>query len=134
MSANEMKIDHLRVLVVDDDQSMLGLVITILQAMGIRHFERALDGFRAVELFEFDPGRVDFIVCDWNMPGMSGLDVFKRVYKINPGMPFLMLTGRSSTAAVTEAAAAGLRHYMKKPFSPDALQKRVRAMLNGLVC
>ena len=112
---------------------MVSLVITILQATSIRHFERALDGSRAVELFEINPNLVDFVICDWNMPGMSGIEVFKRVREINADVPFLMLTGRSLANAVTEAVEAGLRHYMKKPFSPDDLQKRVRAMTKPLV-
>ncbi len=71
-----------------------------------------------MEIFEIDPNLVDFVICDWNMPGMSGLDVFKRVREINAGIPFLMLTGRSSSDAVTEAVAAGVRFYMKKTRHP----------------
>ncbi|NQV56155.1 MAG: response regulator [Rhodospirillales bacterium] len=133
MKDNINPFNRLRAYVVDDDPTMIELVVSILHAMGMRRIERANDGDRAWELFQQGPRMFDFIVCDWSMPNMSGLEFLKHVRELNPDIPFLMLTGKSSTEDVKSALKAGVTQYLAKPFTPDGLQKRIRAMTKDLV-
>lgn len=95
--------------------------------------EREIDGDRALEMFQADPNIVDFVVCDWMMPNMSGLELLKRVRELNSDIPFLMLTAKSTIDAVKSAMDAGVNQNLTKPFTPDDLQKRVRAMTKELI-
>ncbi|MDP6429111.1 MAG: response regulator [Rhodospirillales bacterium] len=133
MTDDEKHFERLHALVVDDDQSMISLIATVLQSMGVRRIERALDGDRALEMFQNDPNIVDFVICDWMMPKMSGLELLKQVRKLNSDIPFLMLTAKSTIDAVKLATDAGVSQFLTKPFTPIDLQKRVRAMTKELV-
>ncbi|MDP7344613.1 MAG: response regulator, partial [Alphaproteobacteria bacterium] len=118
MTDDEKHFERLHALVVDDDQSMISLIATVLQSMGVRRIERALDGDRALEMFQNDPNIVDFVICDWMMPKMSGLELLKQVRKLNSDIPFLMLTAKSTIDAVKLATDAGVSQFLTKPFTP----------------
>ena len=123
----------IHVLIIDDDQSMITLIATILQTMGFVNIERAINADKALAIFEDDPGIVDIVICDWQMPGKSGLQFLKELRVINPDIPFLMLTSKSSIEDVRAAADAGVSYYLTKPFTADELQKRVKAMAKPLI-
>jgi len=93
--------------------------------MGIRDTERAMDGEAALEFFRSNPWCVDFVICDWIMPKMNGLELFAQVRNINPNIPFMMLTSKSSADAVRTAVGAGVSYYIAKPFTQETLKKKV---------
>jgi two-component system, chemotaxis family, chemotaxis protein CheY len=119
-----------KILIVDDVLSMRSLTKAILREAGFAHVFDAPDGQEALKLMQ--KVRVNLIVCDWNMPVMSGLEFFKAV-QADPkiaGTPFIMLTSSSEGSKVKEAVMAGITAYMIKPFKPADLVKKISGMLS----
>ena len=127
MDAKELFLN--KILIVDDVLSMRSLTKAILREAGFAHVFDAPDGQEALKLMQ--KVRVNLIVCDWNMPIMSGLEFFKAV-QADPkiaGTPFIMLTSSSEGSKVKEAVMAGITAYMIKPFKPADLVKKITGML-----
>lgn len=128
MDAKELFLN--KILIVDDVLSMRSLTKAILREAGFAHVFDAPDGQEALKLMQ--KVRVNIIVCDWNMPVMSGLEFFKAVQE-DPkiaGTPFIMLTSSSEGSKVKEAVMAGITAYMIKPFKPADLVKKISGMLS----
>ena len=116
----------LRVLVVDDDAQVLELVKGIMKSMNLTRIT-ALNDSKLIQT-KFGPGIVpefDLVVCDWKMPGLSGLEVLKLVRSVDRDLPFIMLTGNSDLGSVQEAKENGVTDYIAKPFNPDTLRRKV---------
>lgn len=127
MDTNELLLN--KILIVDDVLSMRSLTKAILREAGFAHVFDAPDGKEALLLMR--KVKVNLIICDWNMPVMSGLEFFKAVQE-DPklaGTPFIMLTSSSEGSKVKEAITAGIQAYMIKPFKPADLIKKVSSML-----
>lgn len=120
-------------LVVNHESGIVAIVTTILQSMGMTHIERALDGDKALALFAEDPYFVHFVVCDWSMPGMTGIQLIEKIRAVNATIPILILAGEASIDNVKAALAAGVSQFLAKPFTSADMQKRVRAMTKNLV-
>ncbi len=71
----------------------------------------------------------DLIICDWNMPGVSGVEVCKQVRAERPDLPFLLVTGRSDPDSVVVAKETGVSAYITKPFSPQELNVKIAAVV-----
>src|SRR5882757_2583715 len=84
---------NLTVLVVDDDAAIREMVGTMLRRLAIKPVE-AENGAQAVQLFRAAPALFDLVICDWNMPGMSGIDLCQQMRAERPELPFLLVTGR----------------------------------------
>lgn len=127
MSAPETNIEPLKVLLVEDEFEALNLVKSMLISMGITQIYTAKNGLEAMQfLGEFDcDDLINVILCDWNMPRMSGLELLKQIRTVDPNVPFLMITGTADITSVSEAKAAGVTAYIKKPFSQDELKKKL---------
>jgi DNA-binding response OmpR family regulator len=115
----------MKVLVVDDDRELLGILAFTFRQAGYFVVEAA-DGEQALRIV--DEERPDLIVLDVNLPGLSGFDVCKRVREDSP-VPILMLTVRGEESDVVQGLDLGADDYMAKPFSPQTLLARVRALL-----
>ncbi|MBT5841420.1 MAG: response regulator, partial [Rhodospirillaceae bacterium] len=72
------------------------------------------------------------VVCDWTMPGMTGLQLIEKIRAVNSTIPILILAGDASIENVKAALAAGVSQFIAKPFSAGDLQKPVRAMTKSL--
>jgi DNA-binding response OmpR family regulator len=118
----------LTILVVEDDQSMRSLITLILQRSGNTPVA-AEDGRQAIQLFQAAPAFFDLIVCDWNMPSLSGIDVFRQVHAQKPKLPFVMVTARCDLESVKTAQKSGISFYIVKPFTADALQAKIGSAL-----
>jgi two-component system chemotaxis response regulator CheY len=119
------------VMVVDDDQIMRTLIRRMLARMKITALIEANGGPQALRQLEQAASPCDLIICDWNMPGMSGIELFDRVHALKPEMPFLMLTGRADAESVIAAKRAGVPAYIVKPISPEELKTKVSYLLAG---
>ena len=117
------------IMVIDDNASMRTLVCRMLQRMDLGKVVDHGDVSTAIEFIQRCPGQTDLIICDWEMPEMSGLDFLKLVRTKLPKMPFLMLTGRADLASVKAAAAAGVSGYIVKPVSPQDLKAKIAFVL-----
>jgi len=120
------------VMIVDDDQTMRTLIRRMLTRMRISNLVEADGGEQALQRLEQEPAVCDLVICDWNMPGMSGIELFDRVNALKPGLPFLMLTGRADANSVIAAKKAGVPAYIVKPISPDELKTKISYLLGKI--
>jgi len=114
-----------QILIVDDANSIRMLARSMLLDAGFKYVAQAKNGKDASNLLSRKP--IDLIICDWNMPIMDGLELFKEI-NANPSLKhigFIMLTSSSETAKVKEAINAGVNDYILKPFNGTTLVKHV---------
>jgi two-component system, chemotaxis family, chemotaxis protein CheY len=122
---------NLRFLVVDDFSTMRRIVKNLLNDLGYANVAEADDGNTALPMLQ--TGGFDFLVTDWNMPGMPGLDLLKAV-RADPKlakMPVLMLTAEAKREQIIEAAQAGVNGYVIKPFTAITLKEKIDKILGA---
>jgi two-component system, chemotaxis family, chemotaxis protein CheY len=120
---------NLKFLVVDDFSTMRRIVKNLLNDLGYANVVEADDGTSAWPLLQ--AGGIDFLVTDWNMPGMPGLELLKQV-RADPKlakMPVLMLTAEAKREQIIEAAQAGVNGYVIKPFTAVTLKEKIDKIL-----
>jgi two-component system, chemotaxis family, chemotaxis protein CheY len=125
------RFDRLKILVVDDNQHMRKLVVTILQAFGAVQIFEAIDGERAwTTLRDANP---DVILLDWQVEGMNGLEFARMVRSSpnspNPFVPIIMLTGHTHVDHVRQARDAGVNEFLAKPVSVKAILTRLISVI-----
>jgi two-component system, chemotaxis family, chemotaxis protein CheY len=101
----------------------------MLSEMGVTQVFEAKDGREALSLIDEAPDMVDMVICDWNMPRITGIDLLRQVRSVNPDLPFLMLTGRKDMESIVEAKTSGVSAYIAKPFSQAQLEVKMRVLL-----
>jgi len=121
---------RLGVMVVDDQPAARVMLKKMLKEMGIQQVFEAPNGRDALAFFDSAPEMVDVILCDWNMPAMSGLDFLRQVRSAGIEIPFLMVTGRADKDSVIEAKDAGVSAYIAKPFSQMQLEAKLRVLMS----
>ncbi len=120
----------MKFLIVDDSATMRRIVANSLQRIGFQDYSEAADGTEGLAAFD---GSVDFIITDWNMPNMGGLDFVRAVRGKPEGkdIPILMVTTRSVREDIVQAAQAGVNNYVVKPFTPQVLKEKIDKVLEG---
>ena len=120
---------HEKILVVDDFSTMRRIVKTTLKQLGYENILEAESGDEAQGLLK-EEGPFGLIVCDWNMPGMSGLDLLRWVRQTDRlrGLPFLMVTAEAKRENILEAIQAGVTNYVVKPFNKQKLADKIQAI------
>lgn len=121
-------IEKLKVLIVDDQSDARAMVRQMLTDFGITQIFEASDGKEAMSFTDAAIDMIDIVICDWNMPRMTGIDLLRQMRSVAPDMPFLMLTGRGDLDSVTEAKSSGVTAYIRKPFSPANLEIKLRVI------
>lgn len=119
----------MKFLVVDDSPTMRRIVINALRKIGYSDIVQAEDGKDAWEKLEEEP--INFIITDWNMPNMNGLQ-FTQAVRGNAQfqkMPILMVTTRSGRGDVLQALQAKVNNYVTKPFTPQVLKEKIGQIL-----
>jgi len=119
----------IKILVVDDFPTQRKLIKRSLLALGFENVKEATDGVDALEKLHSE--EFEFIICDWNMPKMMGIDLLRAVRadeKLSR-MPFLMVTAEAKRENIIEAAKAGVSNYIAKPFTVEALQEKMQDIL-----
>ena len=119
----------MKFLVVDDFSTMRRIIKNLLNDLGYANVTEADDGQTALPILQ--AGGIDFLVTDWNMPGMPGLDLLKAV-RSDPKLaklPVLMLTAEAKREQIIEAAQAGVSGYVIKPFTAVTLKEKIDKIL-----
>jgi two-component system chemotaxis response regulator CheY len=119
------------VLVVDDSAMMRKVVLRVLKMAEIE-FETVLEAGDGVEaLTILRANKVELIMCDINMPNMTGLQLLQQIKeeKLAQGAPIVMVTTESSEPQVRAAILAGARGYIRKPFTVDHIKNNVKPLL-----
>jgi len=122
---------RLSVLVIDDDPSVRSVTSTMLRRMAIPNVAVAENGDRGLALFRTTVPGFDLIICDWDMPGMNGMELYKQVSTDRPKLPFLMLTGRNDLDSVITARGSGVAGYLVKPFSSEQLKEKISFVMGN---
>jgi len=123
----ELTPNQIRVLLVDDDQLIGELVDAYLRAAGMHLIDYAQDGMRGISMM-YDAGRVyDLVLCDWHMPGKSGLEVHNamRAAERYLGTVFMLVTAVSEAKQIRSAIEDGVDDYVVKPIEQDKLIKKI---------
>ena len=116
---------NMRFLVVDDFSTMRRIVRNLLKELGITNVDEAEDG--QVALHKLKTQHFDFIVSDWNMPNMTGIELLRaiRADAALKGLPVLMITAEAKKENIIEAAQAGASGYIVKPFTAGTLGEKL---------
>lgn len=117
-------------LIVDDTALMRTIVKTSLAEMGYTRFVEATDGLTAFVILEKQISKndpVQFIISDWNMPKMTGLELLKKCADTLEftNVPFILVTAEGSQDQIIQAAKAGVADYILKPFSFDKIKEKL---------
>jgi two-component system chemotaxis response regulator CheY len=120
----------MKFLVVDDSATMRRILVNSLQRIGFGECVEAEDGLQALEKFD---ASIRFIITDWNMPKMSGIDFARalRAHDAGKTVPILMVTTRSVREDIVAAVEAGVNNYIVKPFTPQVLKEKIDQVLSG---
>ncbi len=116
---------NMKILIVDDFSTMRRIIKNLLRDLGFNNTTEADDGQTALPILQ--AGGIDFLVTDWNMPGMQGIDLLKAV-RADPklaSMPVLMVTAEQKREQIVEAAQAGVNGYIVKPFTAATLKEKI---------
>ena len=121
--------NSMNILVVDDFSTMRRIIKNLLHDLGYQNVSEADDGNTALPMLR--TGKFDFLITDWNMPGMPGLELLKQVRADSTlgKMPVLMLTAEAKREQIVEAAQAGVSGYVIKPFTAVTLKEKIDKIL-----
>lgn len=124
--------NSLRFLVVDDFSTMRRIIKNVLENLGYSDIGEADDGKTALPMLQ--GGRFDFVITDWNMPQMPGLELLKAIRADNSlkNLPVLMVTAEAKREQIVEAAQAGVSGYIVKPFTAEVLKQKLEKILQAL--
>ncbi|TDQ36651.1 two-component system chemotaxis response regulator CheY [Thiopseudomonas denitrificans] len=116
---------NMKILIVDDFSTMRRIIKNLLRDLGFTNTEEADDGSTALPMLQ--SGNFDFLVTDWNMPQMTGIDLLRAVRADErlKHLPVLMVTAEAKRDQIIEAAQAGVNGYVVKPFTAQALQDKI---------
>jgi two-component system chemotaxis response regulator CheY len=117
---------RMKILVVDDFAAMRHMVRKTLISLGFENISEAAGAVDAVRRMEGGE-RFDFIISDWNMPAMTGLELltYVRTGEAMTKVPFLMITAEAQKENIIQAAKAGVSQYIVKPFTTESLQQKL---------
>ena len=121
----------MKILVVDDFATMRRIVKNILKQLGYENILEADDGASALEVLKRE--KIQFIISDWNMPQMSGIELLKTVRATEEwkDLPFLMVTAEGQKENVIEAVKNKVNNYIVKPFTPETLMEKINKIFEG---
>lgn len=122
----------MKILVVDDFSTMRRIIKNLLRDLGFNNVVEADDGQTALP--KLQAGGIDFLVTDWNMPGMTGIDLLRTV-RADPKLvklPVLMVTAEAKREQIVEAAQAGVNGYIIKPFTAATLKEKLEKIFERI--
>ena len=127
-----MAAKDLNFLVVDDFSTMRRIVRNLLKAFGYNKIEEAEDGVDALE--KIRAGQIDFVVADWNMPNMDGLELLKTIRADDAlkHIPVMMVTAEAKKENIIAAAQAGASGYVVKPFTAAILEEKLNKVFEKM--
>lgn len=122
----------MKFLVVDDFSTMRRIVRNLLKELGFTNVDEAEDGNAALQKLRSEP--FDFVVSDWNMPNMTGIDLLKaiRADAALKHLPVLMVTAEAKKENIIEAAQAGASGYVVKPFTAGTLGEKLDKIFKSM--
>ncbi|SIQ50346.1 response regulator receiver protein [Shewanella morhuae] len=122
----------MKILIVDDFSTMRRIIKNLLRDLGFNNTQEADDGSTALPMLQ--KGGFDFVVTDWNMPGMQGIDLLKAIRADDSlkHLPVLMVTAEAKREQIIAAAQAGVNGYVVKPFTAATLKEKLDKIFERL--
>ncbi len=123
---------NIKILIVDDFSTMRRIIKNLLRDLGYNNVQEADDGNTALPMLK--SGKFDFLITDWNMPGMTGIELLKTV-RADPELaklPVLMVTAEQKREQIIEAAQAGVNGYIVKPFTAQTLKEKIEKIFERI--
>jgi len=122
----------MKILVVDDFATMRRIVKNLLRDLGFKNTTEADDGSTALPMLK--NGEFDFLITDWNMPNMKGIELLKaiRADENLKSLPVLMVTAEAKREQIIEAAGAGVNGYVVKPFTAETLKVKIEKIFERI--
>nr|WP_136249936.1 chemotaxis response regulator CheY [Ningiella ruwaisensis] len=123
---------NMKILVVDDFSTMRRIIKNLLKDLGFTNVQEADDGNTALPML--NQGDFDFVVTDWNMPGMQGIDLLRAIRSDEKlkHLPVLMVTAEAKKEQIVAAAQAGVNGYVVKPFTAATLKEKLDKIFERL--
>lgn len=123
---------NMKILVVDDFSTMRRIIKNLLKDLGFTNVQEADDGSTALPMLQ--QGDFDFVVTDWNMPGMQGIDLLRNIRADDnlKEIPVLMVTAEAKKEQIVAAAQAGVNGYVVKPFTAATLKEKLDKIFERL--
>ena len=123
---------NMKILVVDDFSTMRRIIKNLLKDLGFTNVQEADDGSTALPMLQ--QGDFDFVVTDWNMPGMQGIDLLRNIRSDDSlkHLPVLMVTAEAKKEQIVAAAQAGVNGYVVKPFTAATLKEKLDKIFERL--
>lgn len=132
MGNKKLPFQDLKVLLVEDQSEARAMIRNMLSEIGVTQIFEAPDGREALKFIDNAFDFIDLIICDWNMPSMTGVELLRQLRTVYTDVPFLMVTGRSDFDSVVEAKTSGVTAYIKKPFSAAQLEAKIKIVLQRM--
>ncbi|GAA5213955.1 chemotaxis response regulator CheY [Corallincola platygyrae] len=122
----------MKILIVDDFSTMRRIIKNLLRDLGFNNTHEADDGSTALPMLQ--GGDFDFVVTDWNMPGMQGIDLLRAIRADDKlkSLPVLMVTAEAKKEQIVAAAQAGVNGYIVKPFTAATLKEKLDKVFERL--
>lgn len=122
----------MKILVVDDFSTMRRIIRNLLRDLGFNNAEEADDGATALPMLK--TGKFDFLITDWNMPIMEGIDLVRAIRADADlrELPILMVTAEARREQIVAAAEAGVNGYIVKPFTAQTLEQKIAKIFERL--
>jgi two-component system chemotaxis response regulator CheY len=122
----------MKILIVDDFSTMRRIIKNLLRDLGFNNTQEADDGITALPMLQ--NGDFDFLISDWNMPQMKGIDLLKNVRSNDrlKHLPVLLVTAEAKREQIIEAANAGVNGYVVKPFTAEILKEKIERIFERL--
>jgi two-component system, chemotaxis family, chemotaxis protein CheY len=120
----------MKFLVVDDSSTMRRIIKNTLSRLGHENIFEGENGVEGWSVLDADP-KIDMLITDWNMPEMNGLELVKKVRSDTrfANLPIIMITTEGGKTEVITALKAGVNNYIVKPFTPQVLSEKLKAVL-----
>ncbi len=122
---------NMRILVVDDAPMIRRILKNLLKEMGFSNIEEAEDGMVALQKLRQQP--FDFVITDWNMPNLTGIELVQEIRK-DPNLkhlPVMMVTAEAKKENIILALKSGVNNYIVKPFTPENVKSKIEAIFSA---
>ena len=123
---------NMKILIVDDFSTMRRIIKNLLRDLGFNNTQEADDGNTGLPMLQ--SGNFDFLVTDWNMPGMTGIDLLRAVRADEKlkNLPVLMVTAEAKKEQIVMAAQEGVNGYIVKPFTAQTLKEKIEKIFQRI--
>ncbi len=118
-----------RVLFIDDEEILASMGKDMLERLGY-HVTVRMSSLEALETFQNHPDHFDLVITDQTMPGMTGVDIARRMLQIRPDVPIILCSGYSSVISEDKAKSMGIREFAMKPLSKKDISQLIRKVLD----